>query len=63
MKQRTIDLGDKGKIPIKPGALHAELGIKQGTKIPEDTLRAAAAKGGKLGLRARLALTMKGWKH
>lgn len=46
-----------------PGALHSQLGIPQGQKIPAGTLRAAAAKGGKLGKRARLAETMKGFKH
>jgi len=42
-----------------PGALHTQLGMKQGEKIPEDTLEAAASKGGKLGKRANLALTLK----
>lgn len=46
----------------KPGALHRELGIKQGTKIPAKTLNKAATKGGKLGARARLAKTLKGFK-
>jgi hypothetical protein len=43
----------------KPGALHKQLGIKQGKKIPEKTLQKAAKKGGKLGQRARLAQTLK----
>lgn len=47
----------------KPGALHAELGIKKGHKIPAGTLKSAAGKGGKLGARARLAETLKGFKH
>jgi len=42
-----------------PGALHTQLGMKQGEKIPEDTLEAAASKGGTLGHRARLAQTLK----
>jgi hypothetical protein len=46
----------------KPGALHAQLGIPQGKKIPAKTLNAAAEKGGKLGRRARLAKTLKGFK-
>ena len=46
----------------KPGALHRELGIKQGKKIPAKTLNKAATKGGKLGERARLAKTLKGFK-
>lgn len=43
-----------------PGALHKELGIKQGKKIPAKTLAKAAKKGGKLGQRARFAETLKG---
>ena len=36
-----------------PGALHKELGIKQGKKIPAKTLAKAAKKGGVEGRRAR----------
>jgi hypothetical protein len=43
----------------KPGALHKELGVPQGQKIPAKKLAAAAAKGGKEGRRARLAQTLK----
>jgi hypothetical protein len=43
----------------KPGALHRQLGIPAGKKIPASLLRTAAKKGGKLGARARLALTLK----
>lgn len=46
-----------------PGALHRELGIKQGHKIPASRLRAAAKKGGTEGRRARLAETLKGFHH
>jgi hypothetical protein len=46
----------------KPGALRASLGIKKGKKIPASKLNAAAKKGGKLGQRARLAKTFKGFK-
>lgn len=46
-----------------PGALHRELGIKAGHKIPAKTLAKAASKGGKLGARARLAETLKGFHH
>ncbi len=45
-----------------PGALHKELGVPQGKKIPAKKLKAAAKKGGKLGQRARLAETLKGMK-
>jgi hypothetical protein len=41
------------------GALHKELGVKQGSKIPAKKLAAAAKKGGKEGQRARLAETLK----
>ena len=42
----------------KPGALREQLGVKQGEKIPKAKLTAAAKKGGKLGQRARLAITL-----
>lgn len=51
----------KGAIK-KPGALHKELGIPQGKKIPAKTLAAAAKKPGKEGQRARLAETLKKMK-
>lgn len=46
----------------KPGALHKELGIKTGKKIPAKTLASAAKKGGKIGMRARLASTLRKMK-
>ena len=46
-----------------PGALHTELGVKKGNKIPAKKLASAAKKGGKLGQRARLAETLKKLKH
>lgn len=42
-----------------PGALHKQLGVPQGEKIPAEKLAAAAKKGGKLGQRARFAQTLK----
>jgi len=42
-----------------PGALHKQLGVPQGEKIPAGKLKAAASKGGTLGRRARLAETLK----
>ena len=45
-----------------PGALHAQLGVPQGQKIPASKINAAAKKGGKLGARARLAKTLKSFK-
>lgn len=44
---------------MKKGALHKEMHIPEGEKIPESKLNAAAKKGGKLGKRARLAKTLK----
>lgn len=44
-----------------PGALHKEMGIPQGQKIPADKLAEAAKKPGKEGKRARLAQTLKGF--
>jgi len=42
----------------KPGALHKQLGVPKGEKIPAEKLEEAAEKGGKLGKRARLAQTL-----
>ena len=47
----------------KPGALHKQLGVPAGEKIPAGKLAAAAEKGGKLGKRARLAMTLKKLKE
>jgi len=44
-----------------PGALHKQLSVPQGQKIPKKKLAAAAGKGGKLGHRARLAQTLAGF--
>ena len=47
-----------------PGALHKQLGVPEGKDIPKGKLEAAASKGGKLGRRARLAQTLRGFaKH
>ena len=43
----------------KPGALRKSLGVKKGEKIPVSKLKAAAKKKGKMGQRARLAITLK----
>lgn len=48
----------KGAID-KPGALHRQLGVPEGKKIPAAKLNAATKAGGKLGQRARLAKTLK----
>jgi hypothetical protein len=42
----------------KPGALHKDLGVPEGKKIPAKKLNVAAEKSGKVGQRARLAKTL-----
>ena len=46
----------------KPGALRASMGVKKGEKIPAGKLAKAAKAPGKMGQRARLAQTLKGFK-
>ena len=46
-----------------PGALHRQLGIKMGKKIPVKTLAHAATKGGVMGKRARLAIALRHMHH
>jgi len=46
----------------KPGSLRKSLGIKEGEKIPAKMLDKAAKATGKMGQRARLAKTLKGFK-
>ena len=43
----------------KRGALHEDLGIPQGQKIPSYLIREKAKGSGKVAQRARLALTLK----
>ena len=45
-----------------PGALHKELGVPKGKKIPAKKLAAAAKKKGKVGRRARFAEELKGFR-
>ena len=47
----------------KPGSLRKSLGVKAGDTIPTSKLAKAAKASGKLGQRARLAETLKGFKH
>lgn len=47
----------------KPGALHKQLGVPAGKKIPASKLAVAAKKGGKVGQRARLAMTLRKLKE
>ena len=46
----------------KPGALHAQMGVPKGEKIPAKKLAKAAKAPGKLGQRARFAQVLKGFK-
>ena len=46
------------KAHIKKGSLHRELGLKEGKKIPHALLLTTAKRGGLIGKRARLALTL-----
>jgi len=46
----------------KPGALHEQMGVPQGQKIPAGKLAKAAKAPGKLGQRARFAQVLKGFK-
>jgi hypothetical protein len=46
-----------------PGALHRELGVPQGKKIPRSKILKAAKSGGTLGRRARLAETLSKMHH
>lgn len=43
------------------GALREQLGVKEGKKIPAKKLEKAAKAPGKLGQRARLAKTLRGF--
>lgn len=45
----------------RPGALHRELGVPQGEKIPMKKLNAAEDKGGRMAKQAALAKTLRGF--
>lgn len=51
-----------GDAITKPGSLRSALGVKIGQTIPAKKLATAAKAPGKLGQRARLAQTLKGFK-
>jgi len=53
---------DIAKAIKKPGALHAQMGVPQGKKIPAKALAKAAKAPGKLGQRARFAQVLKSFK-
>ena len=61
--EQSMDIGEAKEKWIKKainkkGALHKQMNVPKGEKIPKDKLAAAAKKGGKLGQRARLAMTL-----
>ena len=45
----------------KPGSLRKSLGVKEGKTIPAKALEKTAKKPGKMGQRARLAKTLRGF--
>lgn len=51
----------KGAIK-KPGALHRDLHVPQGQKIPKSKIEAAAKGSGKVAQRARFAKTLSGMR-
>lgn len=61
-KKMVKDWIQKALPTSSKGALHKEMGVPAGQKIPAKKLDAAAKKGGKLGQRARLAETLKKMK-
>lgn len=46
-----------------PGALHREMGVPEGQKIPKTRIEKAAKGDGKEAARARLALTLEKMHH
>ena len=67
MKKAEHHMAQAGKWIQKaikhPGALHKELGVPEGKRIPEKKLeRAEASKNPKIARQARLAETLKGLK-
>ena len=66
-KAKGMAKGGKAKLDIskaikKPGALHEQMGVPKGKKIPAKALAKAAKAPGKLGQRARFAQILKGFK-
>jgi hypothetical protein len=49
--------------PASKGKLHKQMGVPAGKKIPVGKLEKAAKKGGVLGKRANLALTLRSFKR
>jgi hypothetical protein len=49
------------KLKLKKGALHKEMGVPQGQKIPAAGLQKEKAKGGLAAKRAQFAINAKKW--
>ena len=58
MSSKSNDWIKNAVNPANRGALHRQLGVPMGQKIPVSKLKKAAQAGGKLGQRARLAQTL-----
>lgn len=62
--KKTVNLGSKGSFQETPGALHRELNIPLGQKIPKEREEAAAhSDNPTLAARARAALGFRAMKH
>lgn len=60
-KIQRVNLGDKGSFEVKKGALHEDLGIPLGEKIPEERLK--QAEHSKDPQIRRRAISAEGFKH
>jgi hypothetical protein len=64
MKTERVNLGKKGSFNVKKGALHEELGIPLGDKIPESRLESAKnSSNPTLRRRAISAMGFKAMNH
>jgi hypothetical protein len=61
MKTKQVDLGRKGSFDVKKGALHEDLGIPLGEKIPAERLK--QAEHSKNPQIRRRAISAEGFKH
>lgn len=64
MKTEHVDLGRKGSFNVKKGALHEDLGIPLGEKIPEAKLEQAKDSSSPVVRRRAIsAMGFKAMKH
>lgn len=63
MKTQHVNLGSKGSFDVKKGALHRDLGIPLGEKIPKGREEEAAHGSGQTARRARSALGFRAMNH